>query len=617
MPLKTRLMVLLAGTLLLIALAISAVHLNGLVATWLESVRDRSELTAQFVKTLVLERIDELTVRSNPASVEEASRLWIEFVKTDPQITKTLESTLAPSRTVVEISIAGESGVVLASSDPRRVGKPMTLHPTVAKLQTLSPLDRFLETIESQRDYETRIPLGPTSQQGNKTPLFTIQVLVSSVLQRDALLPHIRTIAAVSAGAVLLAILMSLSLANQALRPLETFSRRLDEIATGAVPPPSPPPGTTTKEFAVVQSKLDLLGEQFRSAQKLVENLQDAILVVDAEQRIILAGEPAQRLLGIARTGLVGRTLAEALPRQTELCSVLQKAMHLQLPIADREVIWPRNNQPGLRLLVSVDMLPGANDRGGALVTLRDAEGRQQVQSQLDLSERLGAIGRLTGGVAHEIKNPLNSIALRLEVLRSKVSQDSPEANHEIDIIAGEVTRLDRVVKTFLDFTRPVSMTFADVDLKVLLAEVAQLVEPEAAKAQVTINQVSEPGSLFNMRGDRDLLKQAILNVVMNGIEAMPEGGSLRIKIESLLSSRQGRQAVIGISDSGPGIPVDQRDKIFQLYFTTKSKGSGIGLAIAFRVAQLHGGKLEFSSNLGQGTTFIFLLPLSEAKGRE
>jgi signal transduction histidine kinase len=611
--LKSRLMVLLVTTQLAIALAISALHLNGLVATWLESVRDRSDLTAQFVKTLVLQRINELTEQSKPATVEEATRLWKDYVRTDPQITSLLERTMAQSKTIVEISIAGRNGIILASSNPSSIDKPMVSHPTVAALQTMNQLDRFLETIESHRDYETRLPLAEeTTQPGKRSPLFNIQVLASSVLQRDALLPHIERVAAVSAGAVIIAIFMSLLAASLALRPLEKISQRLDQIATGAVPPPSQPPGTTTKEFAVVQSKLDFLGEQFRSAQKLVENLQDAILVVDADERIVLAGEPSQRLLGIARIDLVGHTLAEALPLHTELGGVLHKTMHLQLPLADREVIWPRKGQASVRLLVSLELLPGTNDRGGALITMRDAEGRQQVQSQLDLSERLGAIGRLTGGVAHEIKNPLNSIALRLEVLRAKVSHESPEANEQIDIIADEVTRLDRVVKTFLDFTRPISMTLSDVDLRTLLEEIAHLVEPAATAANVTINMVSEPGYGFNMRGDRDLLKQALLNVVMNGIESMPEGGAMRIKIESLLSSRQGRQAVIGISDAGPGIPLEQRDKIFQLYFTTKSQGSGIGLAIAFRVAQLHGGKIEFSSNLGQGTTFIFLLPLSE-----
>ena len=616
MSLKSRLLVLLVTTLVLIALAISAVDLNGLVVTFLDSVRDRTDFTAQQVKTVVLQRLNEVTQNKQIATVDQARSFWIDFVSTDDQLPSLLERTMASSKVIVEISIARDDGTILVSSNPSLRGKPLVAHPGLNSLQSKSPLGRFLAVIQSQQDYEVRVPVGITEP---PTPVFQIQALASSVLQRNALLPHLQRVAIVSGFAVLTGILLSLAAASLAMRPLQRISQRIDQIAAGKPAAPALP-GTSTKEFAVVQTKLNLLGEQFRGAQQLIENLQEAILLVDNDERIILAGEPAQRLLGISRGELVGRPLADALPNTTELGIVLQKALHLQLPLVDRSVAWERRGQESLRLLVNLEILPSSNDRGGAMVTLRDAEGRRQVQSQLDLSERLAAISRITGGVAHEIKNPLNAIALRLEVLRARVGQDMPEANAELDIISEEVTRLDRVVKTFLDFTRPVQLAMADVDLKAVLEEIAHFVQPEAAQSNVAVNFVVEPNTHFIMQGDRDLLKQAFLNVVMNGIEAMAAtgiAGSLRIKIESLLSSRQGRQAVIGISDSGPGIPAEQRDKIFQLYFTTKDKGSGIGLAIAFRVAQLHGGKIEFSSNVRQGTTFIFLLPLSDAKGRE
>lgn len=619
MSLKSRLLALLVTTLLVIALAISAVGIDGLVTTFLDTVRERSDFTAQQVKTILLQRLDEAADARQFTTVEQAKIFWLETLSTDTQIPVLLERTMAPVKVVVQISIARDDGVVLASTIPSEVGKPMIAHPTLNSLEGLNPVKRFLEVIRYRGDYEVRVPVGIETKP--PTPVFEIQVLVSSVLERSSLLPHLEGVAGVSALAVVSAIFLSLVAASLVLRPLEKISQKIDQIAAGKVTT-TLPPGTSTKEFAVVQSKLNLLGEQFRGAQQLIENLQEAILLVDSEGRIILAGEPAQRLLGMGRSELVGQPVAGALPGTTELGALLQRALHLQIPLSDRSVTWVRRGQEPLRLLVNLEMLSASGDRAGepagAMVTLRDAEGRRQVQSQLDLSERLAAISRITGGVAHEIKNPLNAIALRLEVLRARVGQELPESNEEIDIIAEEVTRLDRVVKTFLDFTRPVQLVLADVDLKGLLEEIAHFVEPEAAQSSVAVNFVAEPSATFVMQGDRDLMKQAFLNVVMNGIEAMNgAGGTLRIKIESLLSSREGRQAVVGISDSGPGIPADQRDKIFQLYFTTKSKGSGIGLAIAFRVAQLHGGKIEFSSNPRQGTTFIFLLPLSEPKGRE
>ena len=609
MSLKYRLLTLLLTTMLVIALAISALDLDSLVQTFLDSVRDRSDFTAQQVKDVLSQRLSEASA-SKSLSPEQIKSFWIEFVSQDEEVPRLLEKTTLSSTVIIEISIAREDGVILASSNPTQPKKELARQQDLWSLQKLSPIRRFLEIWRGQGDYEVRLPVGIPDP---PTPVFQIQVLASSVLMRERLRPHLQRMAWFSGLAVLTAIVLSLVAASLAMRPLEKISQRIDQIATGKPLPPAPP-GTSTKEFAVVQSKLNLLGEQFRGAQQLIENLQEAILLLDSEERVILAGEPAQRLLGSTRAQLVGRSLEDALPADTELGAALQKALHLQLPIADRSVLWDRRGQEAVRLLVNLEILPG----GGAMVTLRDAEGRRQVQSQLDLSERLAAISRITGGVAHEIKNPLNAIALRLEVLRSKIGQDVPEANQELDIISEEVMRLDRVVKTFLDFTRPVQLVLADVDLKEVLEELANFVQPEAEVSRVSINFVMEPGVQFVMQGDRDLLKQAFLNVIMNGIEAMAEsGGILRIKIESLLSSRQGRQAVIGISDGGPGIPPEQRDKVFQLYFTTKTKGSGIGLAIAFRVAQLHGGKIEFSSNTRQGTTFMFLLPLSEAKGRE
>src|SRR5262249_16318008 len=152
-----------------------------------------------------------------------------------------------------------------------------------------------------------------------------------------------------------------------------------------------------------------------------------------------------------------------------------------------------------------------------------------QLATQLDISRRVSAISRLTGGVAHEIKNPLNSISLRLELLRSRVAESNPEADDEFNIISQEIRRLDRVVKTFLDFTRPVDLSVEEVDLAELAREVVAFVRPQGAMQKVSLQFAAEP-ECIPIRGDRDLLKQAVLNVVVNGIESMRNGGTLTVK---------------------------------------------------------------------------------------
>ena len=233
-----------------------------------------------------------------------------------------------------------------------------------------------------------------------------------------------------------------------------------------------------------------------------------------------------------------------------------------------------------------------------------DVEARKQIENQLAVSRRLTAISSLTERVAHEIKNPLNSIALRLELLSSMVIVEVPGAEAELTILSEEVTRLDRVVRTFLDFNRPVSLAMESVDLGKLIAGIAQFLEPEAERKNIR-TVVNRPESPVLVNADAGLLRQALLNVAVNAIEAMDGGGTLSYE----LAARDGN-CEVRINDTGMGISPELREKVFQLYFTTKPKGTGIGLAMTFRAIQLHGGAIELDSEPGRGATFRITLPL-------
>ena len=246
-------------------------------------------------------------------------------------------------------------------------------------------------------------------------------------------------------------------------------------------------------------------------------------------------------------------------------------------------------------------------DLEGALQQL-DAGTRRQVEEQITVARRLTAINSLTGRVAHEIKNPLNSIALRLEVLRGHILDGSPDADSEISVLTEEVTRLDRVVRTFLDFNRPVSLSFEDTDVGNMLLEIQDFITPEAEMRGVrcAVNVPDEPAIVS---GDDDLLRQAFLNIAMNAVEAMSAGGELHMDI-----THQGESCVLRFRDTGPGIPKESQEKIFQLYYTTKPRGNGIGLAMTFRAIQIHGGTIQVQSEPGQGTEFVVHLPASQER---
>jgi len=240
----------------------------------------------------------------------------------------------------------------------------------------------------------------------------------------------------------------------------------------------------------------------------------------------------------------------------------------------------------------------------GALVSMRDYESFQKLESQWDLSKKLADLGRITSGIAHEVKNPLNAMVIHLEILRSKLESGHADPRPQLEILDSEIKRLDRVVQTFLNFTWPVEVHLQPIDLNLIVSQVIALASTEAQERGVTINTQLAPGSLM-IKGDADLLKQTLLNIIINGCQAMSEGGPLKVTTSLGVDG----SARIAIADRGIGIAAEDQERIFNLYYTTKKGGTGIGLAQAFRAVQLHGGEIRFESQIGVGTSFEIILP--------
>jgi signal transduction histidine kinase len=192
---------------------------------------------------------------------------------------------------------------------------------------------------------------------------------------------------------------------------------------------------------------------------------------------------------------------------------------------------------------------------------------------------------------------------MHVELARMKLAKGDSDLKPQMDIITSEIVRLDRVVKTFLDFTRPVELHPVEIPLESFVNDIAELARPLAETAGIELD-VSQETEGVSIGADLDLLKQAMLNVVVNAIEAMPDGGRLRFE-----SAVRGDDAEIRIIDTGCGIRPELKEKVFGLYFTTKQTGSGIGLAMTFRIVQLHDGTIDFTSEPGKGTTFVIRIP--------
>jgi len=599
MGLRLRIMLLTLGLAAVLSLVLIMVHLNSLMMVSLRYTAERAGSTAHFVKSFVLVRaMEKARAAPEPATIEDRIRLWRKVIAEDTDLPVLLSATLAQTQSIVEISVAGERGVVLASSTPSKTASAIAPRLPLKSLLELGPVDRFLAVLSAQVDYENRVDLGVS---GIREPVFTIQVLVSSALLRDAILPELRRTLIASTPLLVLALIAAWLVAQLALRPIGRISQALDRIASGEGDPAEAARQvreySSAREFAAVQEKLRLLGEQFRGAQQfkgsveaILERLEEATFLFGPNGRLILWSEAAERLLRMDRSRIAGRPFDELFPPGRPVGQMLAGAITAQQNLRDL---------PIGRLMLSVDRLPG----GSTLVRLRDAEGRRIVESQLNLSNRLAAINRLTGGVAHEIKNPLNSIALRLELLKNRVLPEVPEAKDEIDVISQEITRLDRVVRTFLDFTRPLELKESQLDLAEIVRGLIELLRPELEQAGIRVETAGLDGKA-PMVGDEGLLKQAILNILQNAREAMGQGGLLTVQ----LLQAEGEYKLT-IADTGGGIPKELRERVFQLYYSTKEKGSGIGLAMAFRAVQLHNGTIEAGGQEGRGAEFILRFP--------
>ncbi|MGC4083258.1 MAG: ATP-binding protein [Vicinamibacterales bacterium] len=270
------------------------------------------------------------------------------------------------------------------------------------------------------------------------------------------------------------------------------------------------------------------------------------------------------------------------------------------------------------------------NDASGELVGVmliaRNLEYLSQVESTIRYSRKLAALGRLSAGVAHEVKNPLNAMMIHLELLRQYIapaalasargtgrgplgieaapdSAPPPQALQHVDVIAREIRRLDEVVQGFLKFSRPEDLKLQPVNLPELMNDIVPIITPEAKQRRVHI--VVESEGTPEVNGDPAMLRQAVLNLAWNACQAMPDGGTLRLRAETA----RGRKAQITVSDTGVGIKPEHLQRIFNLYFTTKERGSGIGLSMVYRTVQMHDGEIEVQSTPGKGTTFTILLP--------
>jgi signal transduction histidine kinase len=648
MRLKTKLVLAITGLVFLVVTVLSWLFLEQLLAQRISQSYVANDMVAHQVlyytqlavnNGLSGKQIDPNDPKALRAAVAQA-------LQHDQGLNEQLSAVNRYSPTVYDVAIADSENRALLSTDPTQDNVQLPKRENYERLLHGGVFTTIRTFFGPPRTYDIVLSIVRKDTAGKEQPFLSVHVGIRTTFLRTVFAPWIWASLTFTGIAILSSLLVAALLANLALQPIEQISLRLDALErpgfdqAGEPVPPEParlPPTrespawmrpatlirpSTEDTVAQVGNKIERIGRRMRNVEEvfsalkenldsIMANLQDGILLFTAEGRAALVSDSVERFLGIPRTRLFGGSINSIFSLETKLGRLVRDAFETARTLDQEEIETEtgRRVQVSLDFVVDQDSAPDASL--GALLTLHDLESVRELESELELSRRLAAIGRLTSGVGHEVKNPINAIVVHLELLRNKLSGPDARAMRHLEIIESEIQRLDRVVQTLVDFSRPVELQLKEHDLRRIVSGVLMLASAELETHDVRVSSHMPERPLIS-KVDADLIRQAILNVVLNGAQAMAQGGELHVTLRE-----EGRMAAIEIADSGSGIPDDIRAKIFDLYFTTRKDGSGIGLAMTYRIIQLHSGSIDVQSKQNIGSTFTLKLPLlASAEGK-
>jgi signal transduction histidine kinase len=624
-------------TLVVVIVAIlSAYHLSTLSAFLLEETSSRAEL----MSNALYERARDV-VSQGPKEPYKALR-------EDAGIRSILQASIGYSAPVTYAAIADPKGVAIAHAFPSREGLPIIEQEEFEPIVKAGPWTQ-LEAVYSDRVFEVRQKL----LAGDEV-FGWIRIGVSTLLVRTELRSAMERAVTTVLVALLVSSIVAVLLAQWILRPIHVIQSSLSRLGRGELDVRLDLPEQEFKDldssFRAVSQQLAALGKgasretdeagtlrpgEGADYESVMENLEDAVALFSPRGDIIFSNA-AMRALDIDDLSeahpvrqLVTRTLATRksagpvsmpLPRGGGSDIMSTDSGIINGGVLPAAVLKAVETDSDTERLLMCHAIEDTNHRFlGAMLVARNVGYLNQVHSTLNYSRKAAALGRLLAGVAHEVKNPLNAMTIHLELLKQKLGSirepivvpargggpGKPlDLSKHVNIISSEIRRLDEVVAGFLKFARPEELKLQPIRLHHVLRDVVMTIGPEAHRRRVAVKEECAP-TLPEINADQGMLMQAVLNLAINALQAMPDGGTLRLGCR--VTSR--RRVEIFVEDTGVGIEPENLPRIFDLYFTTKEKGSGIGLSMVFRIVQLHDGEVEVQSTPGRGTKFRLMFP--------
>jgi len=582
---------------LLVVTTATAIHLSQLSRVVVQEAVKQTELSAK-----------QIYAQAGRALLRAPDMDPAEALREDPDLRSFLDASVGYSPHLLYALIADRTGTVLLHTERAKEGKPEPERPNLDGLLKVDTLSRFSALYTVGRTYETVLPMSL-----NDRFFGSIRLGVSTTLLRREVTASLQQSLAIAGVTLPLAWLAAMVLAQLTVRPIRAMVGQVDRIRRGE--PVEPTPVVGGDEFQELSAQLQALGSELQAdrlsalserahLQGVVDRLEDGVIFLNPERHVLFFNRAAEAVVGLPLERTVGKPFHEVLDPTHPLLPFVDHVLGGAAGIRNATVALPLNGREK-EFLVSAFHMEDAHRVMGVAVLLKDLESIKTVQSLVSYSAKLAALGRLTSGVAHEVKNPLNAMMIHVELLKERLEDSGADVKKSLEVIGSEIRRLDRVVQGFLRFMRPQELSLKPVDLNAMLQSVGALLEAESQSHGVRFVFELDAG-LPAVSADEELLRQAFINIFQNAVQAMPQGGAVRIRTRP-----EGLDWVrVVVTDQGVGIAPQDLDKIFKLYYTSKPGGSGIGLSVVYRILQLHDGTVEARSERGRGTAMIVRLPV-------
>jgi signal transduction histidine kinase len=521
-----------------------------------------------------------------------------------------IQSAQAFGEYVVYVRIVSSDGTIVAAAERDVEGQQETASPAIAELvdraRSTMPL-ALLPLLWGDRTYEISAPV-----ELNNRPFGAIKVGLSTGLIATDVHRLVATMLAIVLGSIFFTSLAAVLLGNRMLGPVRAITSGVEQLAVG---------GKEINldigardELGALADKFNQLSRRVRSERaqwesergRLVDafrSITEAVLLIDGDGSLLFANEDARRRLKLDAAGgqSEGKPLSLLLGSDHPLMQLVGPALAVGSDVHD-VALELRNGGSGERYLVSIFSLGHGPSPAGLLVMLRDLAKMNELETVVDYSSRLARLGGLLSSIGHQIRSPLNAMTMQLELLRQDAQHGQP-VEPRVERVRHEIRRLDRAIDALMRFMRPQEMKAEKIGLNDLLTQIGGRLSQPNVKVEYDLDD-----RLPLITADGALLAEALQNIVQNGVQAMPGGGVLTLR-----TSRPEEGVVeIEICDQGIGIPAQDVEHIFDLYFTTKEGGSGLGLPLALRAVDLHRGSIKVESREGIGTTFRIRLPVGD-----